>query len=291
MERRAAWQSEGKDWPHHAASRFVSAAGIDWHVQSFGSGPSLLLIHGTGASTHSWADIIPILQKTFAVTAFDLPGHGFTQQVESRRMRLPAVAQAVGELIKALNISPITVVGHSAGAAIAARMALDGYLPYARVIIGVNAALLPFRGFAGWIGKPLARILASGSLVANFLSLRARREGAVERVIASTGSSSTPQSLAIYKRLMQMPGHVKATLDMMANWDLDTLEGDLPRLAVPLVLIACGEDTAVTPEVAFAVRDLLPGTIVHFERKLAHLAHEVAPEQIAEIIRKHAGLA
>ena len=41
----------GRDVP---PSRFVEAAGLRWHVQILGNGPTLLLVHGTGASTHSW---------------------------------------------------------------------------------------------------------------------------------------------------------------------------------------------------------------------------------------------
>ena len=47
------WATDGRDWPNHAASRFVEAAGMRWHVQVMGSGPALLLLHGTGAATHS----------------------------------------------------------------------------------------------------------------------------------------------------------------------------------------------------------------------------------------------
>ncbi len=51
------WAVEGRDWPHREASRFVEAAGLRWHVQEFGSpdAPTLLLLHGTGAATHSVA--------------------------------------------------------------------------------------------------------------------------------------------------------------------------------------------------------------------------------------------
>ena len=36
-------------------SRFLRVDGVDWHVQTRGTGPALLLIHGTGASSHTWA--------------------------------------------------------------------------------------------------------------------------------------------------------------------------------------------------------------------------------------------
>ncbi|MFN5717015.1 MAG: alpha/beta fold hydrolase, partial [Bradyrhizobium sp.] len=72
------WSRDGTDWPNRNASVFVEAAGIRWHVQRMGEGPSLLLIHGTGAATHSWRDMLPLLARHFSVVAPDLPGHGFT---------------------------------------------------------------------------------------------------------------------------------------------------------------------------------------------------------------------
>ena len=55
------WATDGADWPNREASRFVEAAGLRWHVQVMGAGPVLLLLHGTGASTHSWRDVMPKL--------------------------------------------------------------------------------------------------------------------------------------------------------------------------------------------------------------------------------------
>ena len=57
------FQSQARDWPNSAASRFVAAGGLTWHVQDIGSGPVLLLVHGTGASTHSWRKLVARLQK------------------------------------------------------------------------------------------------------------------------------------------------------------------------------------------------------------------------------------
>ena len=121
-----AWDRDGLDWPNRDASQFVVAQGIKWHVQRLGSGPAILLLHGTGASTHSWRDLAPILADRFTVLAPDLPGHGFTRSLPRQRMTLPGMARAVAGLLQNLGVAPALVAGHSAGAAILARMSLDG---------------------------------------------------------------------------------------------------------------------------------------------------------------------
>ena len=75
------WQRAGLDWPNRHSSRFVEAGGIQWHVQEMGSGPVVLLLHGTGSATHTWGSLAPLLADDFRVLAPDLPGHGFTDLV------------------------------------------------------------------------------------------------------------------------------------------------------------------------------------------------------------------
>jgi magnesium chelatase accessory protein len=77
------WQIEGRDWPNRDCSRFVESGGLRWHVQRCGTGPVCLLIHGTGASTHSFRDLMPLLATHFDVIAIDLPGHGFSTRYDA----------------------------------------------------------------------------------------------------------------------------------------------------------------------------------------------------------------
>ena len=72
------WLAMHNRWPHASCSQFVRSAHMRWHVQTMGSGPVALLLHGTGASTHSWRNVMPLLAQRFQVVALDLPGHGFS---------------------------------------------------------------------------------------------------------------------------------------------------------------------------------------------------------------------
>ena len=80
MPARLDWTVDGADWPNRDASRFVEAGGLRWHVQVMGTGPVALLVHGMGASSHSWRDVAPLLASRFTVIIPDLPGHAFTDQ-------------------------------------------------------------------------------------------------------------------------------------------------------------------------------------------------------------------
>jgi len=286
-DRELSWNRDGRDWPNREASRFVNVAGLRWHIQEMGQGPIVLLLHGTGASTHSWRTLAPLLASTFTVVALDLPGHGFTATPERKRLSLGGMARTISQLLHAVTIEPSVVVGHSAGAAIMIRMALDMTIePHA--LVSLNGALLPFRGIASQFFSPLAKLLVLNPLVPRLFSWRASDRAAVERLIHNTGSKIDPAGVDLYRRLVSSPGHVASALAMMANWDLHPLVRDLPKLKVPLLLVACGEDRAISSRDAFLVRDHLPAAKVKYLRGLGHLAHEERPEKIARIVTEFA---
>lgn len=278
------WAEDGFDWPHRDASRFADAGGLRWHVQQWGSAPAtLLLLHGTGASTHSWRDLAPRLAQRFRVLAPDLPGHGFSGMLPEPRRSMAGMAAATGELLQSLSARPVAVIGHSAGAALMLRMALDGFLDDA-LLIGLNAALLPFDGLAGRLYAPMARLLARQPLVPRLAAWRARDEASVQRLIAATGSRLDAPGVALYARLLRHPGHVAGVLAMMANWDLGALARDLPDLRAPLQLVVGEADATVPPAHAGRVAQRLQAASVHRLAGLGHLAHEEDPERVARVL-------
>ena len=283
MSRTAFWERERRSWPNHEASRFVRAAGIRWHVQQAGSGPAVLLVHGTGASAHSWRDLLPILAARHTVIAVDLPGHAFTEAVPASRYSLSGMGGALAELLAEIGQTPALCVGHSAGAALLCRMALDGLLAPER-IVSVNGAFLPLGGAASVLFAPIAKLFAGSPWMSRMIAHRAGEPASVARLIAGTGSTLDARGVDLYARLVREPSHVAGALGIMANWNLLSLERDLKGLRTPLTLIAAEHDLAVPPQQAERLRARLErATLVRVPR-LGHLAHEEAPGRFAELV-------
>ena len=68
------------------------------------------------------------------------------------------MAAALADLTSQLGVTPEVVVGHSAGAAILARMCLDGRLA-PTLLVALNGALKPFPGLASILFPSMARML------------------------------------------------------------------------------------------------------------------------------------
>lgn len=277
------WEQHGRDWPNRASSRFVRAAGLRWHVQEIGTGPKILLLHGTGASTHSWRRVLPLLAERFSLLALDLPGHGFTEMPLAERMSLPGMSHLLGGLLERLEFEPDLVVGHSAGAAILARMILDRTIQ-PRALVSLNGALMPLPGASSRLFPAAARLLASTAVVPWVFSLHAANRDLVTRMLGNTGSRVEADDLRAYRRLLLNPGHVSAALQMMAHWDLRTLAADLPGLRLPLTLVVGGNDRMIPPADAERLRAILPQARIVRLDGLGHLAHEEQPERIAELV-------
>jgi len=273
--------SELSSWPHHELSRFVDAGGLRWHVQRSGSGPSLLLVHGTGASTHSWRDLIPILARDYSVLAVDLPGHGFSSAARSAGSSIAGMSEHLSELLRALDVDPEYSVGHSAGAVILCRLALDGHIA-PRCIVGINGAFLPPRGASRLVFSPIAKLLARSAALPRWIARRGGNSGSVARIIESTGSRLNPAGIDLYVRLVRDPAHVAGALAMLSRWNLRAFERDLPRLATPLTLLVGERDRAVPPAQAFTVQERVTQAQVCRLPGLGHLAHEEDPLGIAQ---------
>ncbi len=277
-------------WPQRGTSEFIPCGALRWHVQRAGppDAPVALLLHGTGAATHSWRQLAPLLAQRWQVIAPDLPGHGFTQTPANHDLSLPAVARSVADLLRSWALQPSLVVGHSAGAAIAVRMALDGHVA-PRAIASINGAILPLQGPVGRLFLPVARLMAANPLVAPAFAAWARLPTVTQRLLHSTGSRIDALGQRCYAHLVRDPEHAAGTLRLMASWDLTPLQTDLPLLKTPLLLITGDNDKTLSPAHAQRVAQQVRGTRCFTLRGLGHLAHE--EDAAAVLAAVEAGLA
>lgn len=257
------------DWPLRGSARRIRAR-HDWWVVEHGTGPEVLLLHGAGASGHSFRHLIPALEGLRCLVP-DLPGQGFTRPGTRGRFGIAPMAEDLADLCVAAGWQPRLVIGHSAGAPLA--LQLSTLMPLTRVI-GINAALGVFDGAAGFLFPLLARALAATPFVPSVVSRLWGNPQKVRQLIEGTGSHLDAAGIGQYVTLVRRAAHVDGTLGMMAAWRVDRLMAGAAGLTVPATLIATTGDRVVPPKISHDAARMLPRAEVVDLPALGHLAHE-----------------
>ena len=100
----------------------TSADGTTISYEATGSGPPLLLVHGTTADHTRWSGISPQLEKQFTVLAMDRRGRG-ANTTDARGYDILREAEDVAAVVDAIG-QPVDIVGHSYGAVCSLEAAL-----------------------------------------------------------------------------------------------------------------------------------------------------------------------
>lgn len=113
--------NELKDKYAYPSSSFISIDGINVHYRDVGKGEAILLIHGTGASLHTWEKWIDILSPSYRVISFDLPGFGLTGPDPNHNYQISRYSAILDSLIVKLKVDSFHIAGNSLGGLVAWR--------------------------------------------------------------------------------------------------------------------------------------------------------------------------
>lgn len=270
-------------WPHRSASRITAVENHIWHSQTLGTqGPKILLLHGTGASTHSWAGLVDIMKDTATLCAVDLPGHGFSTRPRLGLSTLEACTLGLIDYLAQTKFVPDIIIGHSAGAAIAAHLAPN--LSQKTQVFCINAAFGEFPGLAGIMFPYLAKLAALAPFSPSILTYMAQDRARVQRLLAGTGSQVPQASLRAYCALFQSQDHVKGTLQLMAEWDLKTFLRTLTTLPNQVTFLTGMGDKTVPAQISRDWAQKMPNARIIEHVGYGHLIQEEAPSIVAEHI-------
>jgi pimeloyl-ACP methyl ester carboxylesterase len=278
-----------------SASRFVEVSGMQVHVRDEGpraDAQPIVLLHGTGASLHTWDGWAQELSTTRRVIRFDLPGFGLTGPyrgawaAEGERYTLLNYAKFVVATLDALGVSqPVVLGGNSLGGQIAWETAdyLRASQP-ARVaqLILVDSAGYPFESSSVPIGFRIARIKALAPLLENTLP-RAMIESSVRDVYGDP-RKITPALIDRYFELTLRAGNRRA-LGLRMREDLAEAPGRIAWIKQPTLILWGGQDRLIPPSNAtrFA-QDIAGSKLVIFDA-LGHVPHEEDPVQTVAAVQ------
>jgi pimeloyl-ACP methyl ester carboxylesterase len=85
-----------------------------------GSGPAIVFVHGVGVNGDLWRHVVPALAGDYRCVAPDLPhgSHSLPARPDAD-LSLAGLARIVADLLEALDLDDVTIVGNDTGGAVA----------------------------------------------------------------------------------------------------------------------------------------------------------------------------
>jgi len=145
-------------------SKFMDLEDMNVHYRITGDGPALLLIHGTGASVHTWEEWTKVLSKDFKVISVDMPAFGLTGKHPKNEQSIDMYSNFVKSFLDKLGISNCHIAGNSLGGRIAWGFTVD-YPEMVDKLILIDASGYPMNK-----EKPLAFRLAESPIASKLLT-------------------------------------------------------------------------------------------------------------------------
>ena len=271
-------------WPYTEYSKFLETDNFVWHYQIIGKpgNPIILLIHGAGASSHSWSNLIPKLHK-FQVLAVDLPGHRFSKIKKGIRPQHDTIVRDLIILFESLKIKPNVFVGHSIGAVIVLSLAVIYEGPLSSIVL-INGALEKFEGPAGTIFPLMARVFYASPLTKYWIRFFNSAETSLRKFLSISGSNLTIKNIDYYMKLMTDEDHVTGTLAFISNWNIGDIEKTFKKVSVPTLFLAGMRDGIVNYKTSVRAHKKAFNAKIKLFKNDGHLIHEVSSAKIAKEI-------
>ena len=132
-----------------ATSRRVEAGPYSLHYHEAGSGPALLMLHGSGPGVSGWSNFrgnLPVLAQHFRVLILDQPGFGLSAKPVLDQNYIAISSDAVRAFLDTLAIESVSIVGNSMGGGVATRFTLDHPVRVDKLVLmgpgGVGVSIL-----------------------------------------------------------------------------------------------------------------------------------------------------
>jgi len=269
-------------------SQFIEVNGLAVHYKIAGQGePALILLHGFGASTYSWREVIQPLTAFGTVIAYDRPAFGLTerptawQQGENPYSSQNQVEILIG-LMEGLQIQEAILVGNSAGGTVSLQAALT-YPERVTALVLVDAAVYQGGGSPAFI-RPLLRTPQMdhlGPLIARSIS---NRGDDFIRSAWSDPSLITPEVYAGYRKPLQAENWDIALWELTKASSRGTLDERLGEITVPALVISGADDTIVPLALSQRLAIELPETSLVVFEDCGHLPQEECPGLFLEAV-------
>ncbi len=242
---------------------------------TLGGGPTVLMLHGIGGGHLSFAPQVETLASSgYRAVAWDMPGYGHSAPIEPYTFK--GLAASCIALIESLKCGDVTLVGHSMGGMVAQEVVARRPELVSKLVLA---------GTTPSFGKP------DGDWQRSFIAERtapldagqSMAELAARLVPEMTGPAALPEGLKLAAHCMGLvnPSTYRRALEALVTFDR---RANLPRIAVPTLLIAGEHDRNAPPAVMQKMAGSIPGSTFIELAGVGHLQNLEAPDDFDGLV-------
>ncbi|MDH3973506.1 MAG: alpha/beta hydrolase [Deltaproteobacteria bacterium] len=267
--------------------RIEEPSTIDLYYEEEGSGEeTLLLIHGFGQSLYTWRHLMPPLSKKYRLILVDLKGFGKSPKPKDGRYTLYEQVKLVLHLIKKLDLSRLTLMGHSFGGGVALITALyltlfDKGRVERTVLIDNPAYEQKLPPFVSILKVPVISDLGMALIPAK-IQIRS-----LLKLSYLHESTITNDAVAAYAKPLYTPGGRQALINtarQMVPSDLSGLSKRYEKIDLPVQLIWGAKDAIIPVGIGLKLEKALPHGWIKVFPDCGHVPQEEKPEETFELI-------
>jgi len=245
-----------------------------------GSGPPIILIHGTPSSSYLWRNVVEGLRDEWEIYLFDLVGFGQSEMYDGQDVSLSAQSQVFSELLDHWNLETVNVVGHDYGAATALRGHLLHHHEFRAMAILDGVVRAP------WV-TPFSQLVREHIEVFQAVPAHIHRQLLIGHLRSAMYRDMSESALAPYLQPWLGDTGQPAYYRQVSQFDeqyTDEIEPKYASIPIP-TLVGWGEhDDWIDPEIG----SWLHNQLKHSEFKLipdaGHFAPEDNPKKVALLL-------
>ena len=258
-------------------SEWIDVDGLQVHYRVEGSGPPLVLIHGTGASLHTWDGWTKALKDRFTIYRMDIPAFGLTGPAPDGDYTIQAYVDFIHSFMNEMKRPSFAIAGNSLGGYIAWAYALAHPDSVEKLIL-IDAAGYPHEGASDALAfkiasNPYLRPLMKQVTPKSFIRKN------LEQVYGDD-SKITEALVARYHDMSLRDGNRQAFIDRVHTVHKN-ISDQIPNISCPTLIMWGAEDTW-TPvgDARRFNRDISYSRLIMYEG-VGHVPMEEIPEQSA----------
>ena len=266
-------------------SSFVAVNKMDVHFRDEGVQTDtipIVLIHGTGASLHTFNAWSDRLKKSHRVIRMDLPAYGLTGPFPDENYTMANYTAFLKDFLIALNIKQCVLAGNSLGGAIAWNFTLEQPSMVTKLIL-IDASGYPIVSKSVPIAFNLATIPLINKLL-TFITPRFLVRSSVENVYFDS-SKVTDLVVERYFNLTLRSGNRKAFVDRLKTPKDTSTYKNIKYIQQPTLILWGAEDLLIPIENAYKFQEDISNNTLVILKNTGHTPMEESPlESLAPVI-------